>query len=439
MSNDYRNRDRGQSWYYSDEKRYVPSGKMNGGRPRVYRRVRPYPASKADMARRRASDNAHFRYNNQTRAEVNRLTRSGRIAKGVFITSLSLLIIILFVVAGVYVYVQENIFGQMTFIDASQDILSDNYDDILIEPDEEISEDSQLNELTEEEVNAIDKIINSSVISEENLYRQEGVTNILILGTDNRSHSIKGSRTDAMIILSINEHSRELIMTSIQRDSYVYIPGRSKPNKINAAHAYGCASLAVKTVESNFGIDIDRYAIFDFYAFMDVIDAFGGIRLDITENERLVMNNYITEINNKLGLHEDSGKLYTSGNDLLLTGKQALGYVRNRYTGNGDFARSTRQRIVMEKLIDRCRNSSLTELIGAVEAVAPHITTNLSQSEIMSLASSALEYIDYNIISNRVPIDGTWEYATVDGMSIVRLELAPNRQDLIDVIYGESN
>ncbi len=430
MSNDYRSRNRGDSgWYYSDGKRYVPRSMMEGDSHPDYR-PRRRPRQHHQSSGRPGGSADYYRHGQGHRSVG--LDRSGRVARAVFITSLSLLLLILITVGGVCIYVQTNILNKITFEDDSQYYTASG--SVLIEDD---GDTGQGEELAEDEAAALQAMINGGLVSEENLHRENGVTNILLLGTDNRSNSSRGSRSDTMIILSVNENTRQIIMTSVMRDVCVNIPGRTSVDKINAAHAYGGPPLSVKTVETNFGVDIDRYICIDFYAFMDIVDALGGIELTISEQERLVMNDYIAEINEKTGLSQDSGKLYKTGSDLKLTGKQVLGYVRNRYTGNGDFARTERQRKALNKMIDKCKNSDVGTLLKVIEAAASHMSTNYEQGELVGFATNALDYLDYEMVNCCLPEDDTWEYAKLNGMSIIKIDITANRKALIKNIYGK--
>jgi len=430
VSNDYRSKNRGNAgWYYSDGKRYVPRSMMGDGSRSGYRPRRR--SQQYRPAPRRSRGSAEYYRHNQKHLSGD-LNRSGRVARAVFITSLSLLLLILITVGGVCIYIQTNILNKITFVDDSQYYTAN--DNTIIEDD---GDTGQGEELAEDEAAALQAMINGGLVSEENLYRENGVTNILLLGTDNRSKSFKGSRSDTMIILSVNENTRQIVMTSVMRDICVNIPGRTSVDKINAAHAYGGPPLSIKTVETNFGVDIDKYICIDFYAFMDIVDALGGIELAISEQERLVMNDYITDINNKTGLAQDNGKLYKTGSNLKLTGKQVLGYVRNRYTGNGDFARTERQRKALNKMIEKCKSADVGTLLNVIEAAASHMSTNYEQGELIGFATNALDYLDFEMVNCCLPVDDTWEYAKLNGMSIIKIDITTNRKALIKNIYGK--
>lgn len=413
-----------------EHRRPAYPGRSANPRRRTYhgefRRRRPVPAPPYSSG---------YRYGGRNPAPDSSSVRTVNTAKAVFIVSLSALVLILSLVLGVSCYIQQNILNRITFEDSSLSADLGNLDLIEIEDDGDTNEGDVL---SSEEASTLEQMIDGGLVSPENLYRADGVTNILLLGLDSRTKSTKGSRSDVMIILSVNENRRQIVMTSVMRDTCVNIPGRTALNKINAAHAFGGSPLSVKTVEQNFGVDIDRYVSINFYAFIDVVNALGGLELDISENERLVMNNYIEEINQYLGYGPDHGKLHQTGSNLLLTGKQVLGYVRNRYTGDGDFARTQRQRIVLEKLINKCRQADITTLLKVLESAASYMATDYSQSELLSLMYNMVDYLDYEIISSRLPIDNTWHFARLDGMSIVALDdIHANRKALLDTIYGQ--
>ena len=111
---------------------------------------------------------------------------------------------------------------------------------------------------------------------QDDVLTQKGVTNILLIGTDTRVAGSNDARSDAMIVVSINPYKRKLVMTSIMRDSYVTIPGYGE-NRINEAYSRGGAALLIQTIEENYKLGIDYYAQVDFFSFVDVIDAFGGV------------------------------------------------------------------------------------------------------------------------------------------------------------------
>ena len=213
------------------------------------------------------------------------------------------------------------------------------------------------------------------------LAEQKGVKNILLLGTDERV-SGETSRSDAIIVLSINENRKKIVMTSILRDSYVEIPGYGK-NRINHAYQMGGAALMIQTIENNFKIPIDSYAKVDFFSFMGIIDKLGGVPITVTQEELGYLNGYIAEINTLQGLPVNDGQLAQAGN-YQLNGKQALAYSRIRYIGT-DFARTERQRTVLDGLFQQLKTASPKELYEVAATILPDITTNIGNMDLTKM------------------------------------------------------
>lgn len=295
---------------------------------------------------------------------------------------------------------------------------------------------------TADEMGMLDEDLNKAQ-EQEGLRSKEGVTNILLLGIDARKVKSTKSRSDVIMILSINDNNKSITMTSIMRDTYVNIPGRKKNDKINAACAYGGPKLTVKTVEETFGIKIDHFVLVNFYAFIDAVDALGGVTVDISPEEMKTANLYIEEINQKTGKKLDDGKLKKTG-VLKLTGKQAIGYVRNRYDfddtsgENHDYARTARQREVLGQLIEKAKDASYSTLIDIVDDVAGNMSTDMSNSEILDFAADAASYKDYVVSQSRLPLDGTFKGGNYNGMWVIRmLDVDANKQALYKSAFGE--
>lgn len=264
---------------------------------------------------------------------------------------------------------------------------------------------------------------------------EDDVLNILLIGVDSRSNSGKG-RSDAMIILTINRNTKKISMTSLMRDIYVGIEGRD-PNRLNAAHTYGGADLLLKTIEINFGVEIDYYVRVNFMTFLWGIDAIGGIDVEVDEEERYWVNGYLNEINGLLGLHADTYKLAEGETGMLhLNGPQALAYARIRYVGS-DYARTQRQREVILAAISNLKKLSLPELDKTLDTVLPMITTNMQEDLLMDLVKSVPAFLTYEIEEHRIPVADSYSSMTIDGMSVIRIDFVKNRKALRDFIYGE--
>lgn len=222
----------------------------------------------------------------------------------------------------------------------------------------------------------------------------DGITNILLLGTDGRKNE-SNFRTDSMIILTIDNNNKNIKLTSLARDTYVNIPGRDK-GKLNTAYFWGKENLLFETIENEFGIGIDKYAIVDFSSLMDIIYALDGIQLNIKESEVAEVNKYIPECYN-FCKNPDKGemKLIERSGKQTVNGYQALSYSRIRKNDSAIF-RDGRQRKVIYSIIKKYKDVSFTKYPELIDAIIPYVTTNLTSNEITTLA-----YTGHSILSGK--------------------------------------
>lgn len=268
------------------------------------------------------------------------------------------------------------------------------------------------------------------------LASRSDVKNILFIGADKEKGG--ASRSDSIMIISVNKSAGKVIVTSILRDTHVDIPGECEA-KINSAYAWGGANLLIQTIEQNFGIKIDGYAVVNFNMFTDLVDGLGGIDIEVTENEADYINN---RHNYKSETKPDH---FESGESVHLNGYQTLWYARIRKL-DSDFMRTYRQRKVITAIAENIKNELLTGnifgLISTAKDVAPNIETSLSSAEFTSLllgmvscvSKSGLE-MDKLLVSQQLPFEDTWWFESKwDGSSIV-LNLSENREMLYNSIY----
>lgn len=256
--------------------------------------------------------------------------------------------------------------------------------------------------------------------------------NIMIIGVDSREDDYTG-RSDAMILVSVNKSNNSITLTSFLRDIYVSIPGYGS-NRLNAAYEYGGADLLKSTLEANFGISFDKYVIANFYSVMDIVDLVGGVDLEITDAEMEVLNDYVTSQNKLLGNAEGTDIINTSG-AVHLNGNQALAYSRIRYVGT-DFARTGRQRQVIQLVYDKVKEMSLLEIFSLMEEFLPNLSTNLSQGDCASLLLTLINSSSYTMNSMSIPIDGTWSDATISGMAVLSIDFQTNVQTWSNTVNG---
>lgn len=261
--------------------------------------------------------------------------------------------------------------------------------------------------------------------------KDDHVLNVLVIGTDSRKSAGPG-RTDTIIIESINEKSGKIVTTSLLRDIYLQIPGKNN-NRINTAYLYGGANLLMDTIEQNFKIKMDRYVLFDFYSFIDVVDMLGGITVDVTEEDLPIINDSVKELNQLLDQPRQQDILKKTGT-LLLNGKQALGYVRNRYVGS-DFNRTAKQRMVLEQIFTKVKDLNLIEINKLLNLVLPQLTTNLTKGEIFSIILSLPTYRDYSQEQLMIPVKGTYSYLNINGKSVIGIDFQKNIAAMQKLIY----
>ena len=270
---------------------------------------------------------------------------------------------------------------------------------------------------------------------EESALRQDGVTNILLIGNDSRENGEDG-RSDAMILLSISEKTRTVQMISFLRDMYVEIPGHDG-NRLNAAYAYGGPELLMETVRENFQIPVSHYVLVNFEAFANLVDAVGGVDLELTSEEVEYVNGYLVEYNQLTGRPEGTDYLDTSRSGLIhLNGPQALAYTRNRYIGT-DFGRTERQRKVLSAVIGELPKALLTNPQGVLDSLLSNLTTNLTRGEFQRLTLDAGKLFTYDLQQGSVPVEGSYQNATIRGMAVLEVDFEQNIRYLNNRIYGE--
>ena len=279
----------------------------------------------------------------------------------------------------------------------------------------------------------------------DDLLSDSKVLNVMLFGEDNANGSEHG-RSDTMIMMSIDNRNRKLKLTSFQRDTYVYIPGYGY-NKLNASYTYGGAKLSIQTIEANFGIKVDRYAVVDFKSFIDIIDILGGIDLELTNDE-------ITYINYQMyknGQTDNPNLITDSAGVVHLKGQQALWHARNRGLSIGedgntigiqgdDWDRTSRQRQLIETLFNDMKSASLPQIISIVGSVGPLVTTNLKKDEITTLVSHSLKYLQYDVEQYYIPSrPELWYYDDYSevGSVIKFTDLNQQRIEFAEFIYED--
>ena len=297
-------------------------------------------------------------------------------------------------------------------------------------------EDSVLAPLPEDQRVKVDDLSINQSLPEEWL-------NILLLGSDERSLS-ESARTDTMIICSINQSTREVKLTSIMRDVAVKYDDLGEHNgtyRINAANYFGGPEFAMKTVNECFGMNIQYYAMVNFFGFQKIAEALGGIDVDISEAEMNEINNKLYEqykIAKKIGEAAptvENDLMTTYGPNTHLNGHQTLAYARVRSI-DSDFSRADRQRKVLSQLAGKLKEKSLPELMALGASMISQVSTNMDFDTIMSIAVKVLEGDLKSIDTFRVPVNDSYtlEVRNEEAM-FYDVDWAVNQRELYTFIY----
>ena len=285
-------------------------------------------------------------------------------------------------------------------------------------------------------------VINDEVVETKTEKKQEevkvskGYRNIALFGVDARDGELgKGSRSDTIMIASINLDTHEIKLVSVYRDTYLNL-GNDSYNKCNGAYARGGPEQAITMLNMNLDMDITDYVTVGFSGLIEAIDALGGIEIEVTEAEINHLNNY------QLCMAEEMGVDYipvTEPGKQTLNGMQATAYCRIRYTKGDDFKRAERQRDVLGAMIIKAKDAPLTSLKDAVTAVLPSINTSLGVNEIINVLGTVA---DYNVVASEgFPFEG--ERAPVNvgskGACIVPTTLEENVIMLHELLYTDEN
>lgn len=213
---------------------------------------------------------------------------------------------------------------------------------------------------------------------------KDGITNILLAGVDGNNLD-KGNRSDSMMVLTIDEKNNDIRITSLARDTYVQIPGYGE-EKLTHAYAYGGPALLLQTIDKNFGLKIDKYAVVSFSSFEKIIDALGGVEIDVLPKEV----SYIPGV-------DSAGKQ-------TLNGAEALAYSRIRYADDA-YQRDNRQRTVMQAAYNKI-SSSPGDLMEIGNTILGYTKTNIPPMEIFKLANKVIKMNFTEFPQLEFPLDG---------------------------------
>ncbi len=237
------------------------------------------------------------------------------------------------------------------------------------------------NELTDDDIETNDNL---------NMDMEE-YTNIALFGGDSRSGSVEqGTHSDTIIIVNINNTTKEVRLVSVYRDTFLEI-AKENPNnqKLTHAHYIGGPSMAINTLNRNLDLDIKDYVTVNFEAVTKAVDIIGGLEIELDSNEVKWINKNIEEQNKIFGT---SVSTFSQSGTYLMNGTQVLAYARIRKTDQGDITRTERQREVISLMVSAVKKQGLTKLNELMDTIFPMISTSISKTEMLTLAAQVFSY-----------------------------------------------
>lgn len=258
--------------------------------------------------------------------------------------------------------------------------------------------------------------------------------NIALFAVDRRNKEQQGN-SDVIMIVTVDQVTKKLKMSSILRDTYVNIEGKGM-DKINAAFAIGGPQLAIKTLNQNFAMDIKDYINVDFFGTAKMIDALGGVNVNVKPEELPYLNNYLKEIS--IIENIPPVNVNNPGNQVL-NGKQAVAYTRIRAVGRGDFERTERQRTVLVALFNKLQGAGPAIFPVFMSQILPNMETSLSSMMLFKIGSDILGSKSKVIEQARFPLDKFSKGIRVNNIWYLSADLQANTAALHNFIYKNIN
>lgn len=330
---------------------------------------------------------------------------------GCFATLLIILLLLAILVMGLAAYGYNNVLGKINRVDGTGPTLSQEEIDAIeneTDPPGEIS-----GEYVEDD----------GILDDENadlIEQSDHIINILLIGQDRRPGEGR-TRSDSMILCTIDTQEKTMVMTSFLRDLYVDIPdwnGRTyQDNRLNACYAFGGMGMLDLALRNNFGVQVDHNIEVDFSGFEEIIKIFGGVQITLTKAEAKHMASF--------GVKEGPN---------FLTPEQALFYARIRYI-DSDFGRTNRQRNVLNSLLNSVKTMNTDQMTQLVNKILPMLTTDMTNADITGYMMKILPILsELEITTQHIPASGTYKSCYVRGMAVLVPDLAANRAILRETL-----
>lgn len=254
----------------------------------------------------------------------------------------------------------------------------------------------------------------------------KNVLNVLLIGEDQWDNEDYG-RSDTMILVQINSETDTVTMISFLRDLYLPIPGYGS-NRLNASYAWGGTELLNETLADNFGVQIDGTIEVGYHGFIYLIDQLGGVDVTLTPEEAAYMT--------KHGGARESEKWEMQEGPNHLDGNQALAYSRIRFI-DSDFVRTQRQRTVLTQILEKFQGMHTEELLEILNQMLEQSTTSFTSEELFLYTLGFYPVLtDCEIVTQQIPAEGTYKYATIRGMSVIQADIEENSAILKELLMA---
>lgn len=259
----------------------------------------------------------------------------------------------------------------------------------------------------------------------------EGITNVLLVGVDGIDFDEKYQRSDSMIIATLDSNKEKVKLTSLYRDTLVYIPGYGE-EKMNLAFSLGGPELVMETIKYNFDVNIEKYIMINFAGFEAIIDQIGGVEIDVKEYQLHELNKYI-------GQATGGGDCPVEKTGLqILNGKQALSYARIRKGVGDDYERTERQREVLFKVAEKLQKTDVIKYFSIANKMLDYLRTNIEIMDGLNMAYTISKFSNLETEQLSIPVHELCVDEEFNGNMALRMDRYENALILNDFIFNDT-
>lgn len=259
----------------------------------------------------------------------------------------------------------------------------------------------------------------------------EGITNVLLVGVDGIDFDEKYQRSDSMIIATLDSNKEKVKLTSLYRDTLVYIPGYGE-EKMNLAFSLGGPELVMETIKYNFDVNIEKYIMINFAGFEAIIDQIGGVEIDVKEYQLHELNKYIGQATGGGDCPVEKAGLQ------ILNGKQALSYARIRKGVGDDYERTERQREVLFKVAEKLQKTDVIKYFSIANKMLDYLRTNIEIMDGLNMAYTISKFSNLKTEQLSIPVHELCVDEEFNGNMALRMDRYENALILNDFIFNDT-